>query len=119
MTDDARAVLDDIRARDAAYEPEPSIPGAWKIHGGIPHRPDGKGDVYADREWAWGQAVQDRRDLLLALDAATERVARLLPFIRHRATCALQAVRDNAPDDPACDCGLRETWRVIEGKEPE
>lgn len=51
----------------------------------------------------------------LALDAieaeavAAERV-RLLPFLRHRATCALQAVRDNHPADEECTCGLREVW---------
>jgi len=36
--------------------------------------------------------------------------AALAPFLRHRATCYLQAVRDNAPDDPTCTCGLRELF---------
>ena len=35
-----------------------------------------------------------------------------LPFIRHKATCLLNAVRDNPPDDESCTCGLREFWRA-------
>lgn len=34
------------------------------------------------------------------------------PYIRHKATCLLNAVRDNPPDDESCTCGLREFWLV-------
>ena len=33
-------------------------------------------------------------------------VDRLLPFLRHTNYCVLRNVRDNAPWDEACDCGL-------------
>ena len=33
-------------------------------------------------------------------------VERLLPFLRHTNYCVLRNVRDNAPWDEACDCGL-------------
>lgn len=33
-------------------------------------------------------------------------------YLRHGATCYLQAVRDNPPDDPTCTCGLREAFQA-------
>lgn len=39
-------------------------------------------------------------------------------YLRHGATCALQAVRDNAPDDPLCTCGLREAFEATTSPEP-
>jgi hypothetical protein len=41
-----------------------------------------------------------------------ERLEELPPYryIRHAATCLLNAVRDNPPDDDSCTCGLREWW---------
>ena len=42
----------------------------------------------------------------------------LLPFLRHRATCHLQADRDNAPWDDLCDCGLRDRWLALESPAP-
>lgn len=35
---------------------------------------------------------------------------RWLPYLRHKAMCFLQAVRDNAPHDPLCTCGLADEW---------
>jgi len=39
-------------------------------------------------------------------DPAPLDVERLLPFLRHTNYCVLRNVRDNAPWDEACDCGL-------------
>ena len=41
-----------------------------------------------------------------APDPAPLDVERLLPFLRHTNYCVLRNVRDNAPWDEACDCGL-------------
>jgi hypothetical protein len=46
--------------------------------------------------------------LAIEVEARHTALTAAIPFIRHRATCALQAVRDNHPDDSACTCGLRE-----------
>ena len=43
-------------------------------------------------------------------EVSTE-LAALLPYLRHRTTCYLRLVRDNAPDDENCNCGLREEWQ--------
>lgn len=38
----------------------------------------------------------------------------LLPFLRHRTTCALQGDRDNPPWDELCTCDLSERWLALE-----
>lgn len=60
------------------------------------------------REWK-GYLIARHRAVIEADAIDTER-ARLLPYIRHAGTCYLQAVRDNAPDDELCSCGLATIW---------
>lgn len=58
-------------------------------------------------------AISERAAAAPALD-----VERLHPYLRHTATCALQAVRDNWPGDPDCTCGLRAEYARLSEKAP-
>ena len=60
--------------------------------------------IYAVEAIEFEAGEQVRRAL-----AATG-LQKALPYIRHRATCLLNAVRDNPPWDESCTCGLREFW---------
>lgn len=76
-----------------------------------------------------GEAWQDGYDYAKAdeqtariegrAEARADLAKRIEPFVRHRAFCDLQAVRDNAPDDGRCTCGLRDEWRAILREEAE
>jgi hypothetical protein len=57
--------------------------------------------------------IRERLEVIEA-EAVRSFAERVRPFVRHRATCQLQAVRDNAPDDELCTCGLRDLWLQAE-----
>ena len=73
-----------------------------------------------DHEHYWVDAFDDETAWHCTICGVTEYPddPALDRWLRHGATCNLQAVRDNPPDDEDCSCGLREAFITARRTKP-